>query len=90
MTSAAGQKIQVLMDTNFGQMLVELWPEIAPITVANFVKLVESGFFVIVCGDANHPEVQGSLGWAKGKGIATTDPAVIAALDPLPRKIGIL
>jgi 4-hydroxy-3-methylbut-2-enyl diphosphate reductase len=44
-------------------------------------KLAESGFFVIVFGDANHPEV---------KGIATTDEKVIAALDPLPRKLGIL
>ena len=53
-------------------------------------KLVESGFYVIVFGDANHPEVKGILGWAKGKGIATTDANVIAALNPLPRKLGIL
>ena len=53
-------------------------------------KLAESGFFVIVFGDANHPEVKGILGWAKGKGIATTDEKVIAALEPLPRKLGIL
>ncbi len=53
-------------------------------------KLAESGFFVIVFGDAQHPEVKGILGWAKGKGIATTDEKVIAALDPLPRKLGIL
>jgi len=53
-------------------------------------KLVESGFFVIVFGDANHPEVKGVLGWAKGKGLATTDEKVIAALNPLPRKLGIL
>jgi 4-hydroxy-3-methylbut-2-enyl diphosphate reductase len=53
-------------------------------------KLADSDFFVIVFGDANHPEVKGILGWAKGKGIATTDEKVIAALDPLPRKLGIL
>jgi 4-hydroxy-3-methylbut-2-enyl diphosphate reductase len=53
-------------------------------------QLAESGFFVIVFGDANHPEVKGILGWAKGKGIATTDEKVIAALNPLPRKLGIL
>ena len=53
-------------------------------------KLVEAGFFVIVFGDADHPEVKGILGWAKGKGIATTDEKVIAALNPLPRKLGIL
>ena len=53
-------------------------------------KLAGSGFFVIVFGDANHPEVKGILGWAKGKGIATTDAQVIAAIGPLPRKLGIL
>jgi 4-hydroxy-3-methylbut-2-enyl diphosphate reductase len=53
-------------------------------------KLAESGFFVIVYGDADHPEVKGILGWAKGKGLATTDANVVAALDPLPRKLGIL
>jgi 4-hydroxy-3-methylbut-2-enyl diphosphate reductase len=53
-------------------------------------KLAGSGFFVIVFGDANHPEVKGILGWAKGKGIATTAVKDIAALDPLPRKLGIL
>jgi 4-hydroxy-3-methylbut-2-en-1-yl diphosphate reductase len=53
-------------------------------------QLSESGFFVIVFGDANHPEVKGILGWAKDKGIATTDAKVIATLNPLPRKLGIL
>jgi 4-hydroxy-3-methylbut-2-enyl diphosphate reductase len=53
-------------------------------------KLAESGFFVIVYGDAEHPEVKGILGWAKGKGLATTDEKVVAALDPLPSKLGVL
>lgn len=53
-------------------------------------KLVESGFFVIVYGDANHPEVKGILGWAKGEGMATLDEKSIAILDPLPRRLGIL
>ncbi len=53
-------------------------------------KLAESGFYVIVFGDAGHPEVKGILGWAKGKGIATTNAEAIAALNPLPRKLGIL
>jgi 4-hydroxy-3-methylbut-2-en-1-yl diphosphate reductase len=52
--------------------------------------LAEADFFVIVFGDANHPEVKGILGWAKGKSIATTDASVIATLNPLPRKLGIL
>ncbi|OGO01064.1 MAG: 4-hydroxy-3-methylbut-2-enyl diphosphate reductase [Chloroflexi bacterium RBG_13_52_12] len=53
-------------------------------------KLAESDFFIIVYGDAGHPEVRGILGWAKGKGLATTDETAVAALDPLPRRLGIL
>jgi 4-hydroxy-3-methylbut-2-enyl diphosphate reductase len=53
-------------------------------------KLAESDFFVIVYGDADHPEVKGILGWAKGQGLATTDEKLVAALDPLPRRLGIL
>jgi 4-hydroxy-3-methylbut-2-enyl diphosphate reductase len=53
-------------------------------------KLAESGFFVIVYGNADHPEVKGILGWVKNRGLATTDEKAIAALDPLPRKLGIL
>jgi 4-hydroxy-3-methylbut-2-en-1-yl diphosphate reductase len=53
-------------------------------------RLAESGFFVIVYGDVDHPEVKGILGWAKGKGLATTDEKDVAALNPLPRRLGIL
>jgi 4-hydroxy-3-methylbut-2-enyl diphosphate reductase len=53
-------------------------------------KLAQSDFFVIVYGDADHPEVRGILGWAKGKGLATTDEKTVAALEPLPRRLGIL
>lgn len=53
-------------------------------------QLAESGFFVIVYGDSNHPEVKGILGWAQGKGLATTDEKAVAALKPLPPKLGIL
>ncbi|MDD4858642.1 MAG: 4-hydroxy-3-methylbut-2-enyl diphosphate reductase [Dehalococcoidales bacterium] len=53
-------------------------------------RLSEAGFFIIVYGDAEHPEVKGILGWAKGKGIATLGAQAITALDPLPRHIGIL
>jgi 4-hydroxy-3-methylbut-2-enyl diphosphate reductase len=53
-------------------------------------KLAESGFFVIVYGDADHPEVKGILGRVKGKGMATTEESVVAALGPLPRRLGVL
>jgi len=53
-------------------------------------RLAKSGFFVIIYGDAEHTEVKGVLGWAKGKGIAALDERFIANLDPLPRRLGIL
>jgi len=53
-------------------------------------RLNRAGFFVIVYGDANHPEVRGILGWANGKGVATLDMNAIAALKPLPLRVGIL
>ena len=53
-------------------------------------KLAESGFFIVIYGDANHGEVKGVLGWAKGRGIATLDEKPITNLDPLPRRLGVL
>jgi len=53
-------------------------------------KLAESGFFVIIYGDADHSEVKGILGWANGKGIATLDEKFITKFDRLPRRLGVL
>jgi 4-hydroxy-3-methylbut-2-enyl diphosphate reductase len=53
-------------------------------------KLAESGFYTIVYGDNDHPEVRGILGWAGGKGMATLDAGDIARLDGLPRRLGVL
>ena len=53
-------------------------------------RLAESGFLVVIYGDGNHPEVKGILGWAKGNGMATQDDEFIAALDRVPRRLGIL
>jgi len=53
-------------------------------------RLAESGFFVIIYGDADHTEVKGVLGWASGKGVATLDDKFIAKLDSLPRRLGVL
>lgn len=52
--------------------------------------LVRSGFFVVIYGDVNHPEVKGILAWADGKGLATLDEKSIATLNPLPRRLGVL
>jgi len=53
-------------------------------------RLAESGFFVIVYGDASHPEVKGILGWAKGRGLASLDEEAVRKLESIPRRIGIL
>jgi len=53
-------------------------------------RLAKAGFFVVIYGDIDHPEVKGILGWAGGKGMATLNEKSIAALDPLPRRLGVL
>jgi len=53
-------------------------------------RLAKAGFFVIIYGDIDHPEVKGILGWASGKGVATLDEKFMATLDHLPRHLGVL
>ena len=53
-------------------------------------RLAESGFFIIIFGEAGHPEVKGILGHARNKGLATLDSTSIGKLQPLPRRLGIL
>lgn len=52
-------------------------------------RLAKAGFFVIVYGEAEHPEVKGILGWAGGKGVATLEHD-FALTHQLPRRLGIL
>ena len=53
-------------------------------------RLAESGFYTIVYGDGDHPEVKGILGWARGRGVATLDTGEVTRLDNLPRRLGVL
>ena len=53
-------------------------------------RLAESGFFVVIYGDVNHPEVKGVLGWAKDRGVATLDEKFVTKFDYLPRRLGVL
>ena len=53
-------------------------------------RLAGSGFFVVIYGDADHPEVKGVLGWADGKGMAALDEKFITSFDALPRRLGVL
>jgi 4-hydroxy-3-methylbut-2-enyl diphosphate reductase len=53
-------------------------------------ELSEAGFFVVIFGDPDHPEVKGILGWAVGKGIAIPNSQTISELGQLPRHLGLL
>ncbi len=53
-------------------------------------RLADEGYFVIVYGDGNHPEVKGIMGWVKDKGLATTNEKDIADLAIRPKRIGVL
>lgn len=39
------QAIKVLIKTNYGPITLELWPDKTPITVENFLKYVDSGYY---------------------------------------------
>jgi 4-hydroxy-3-methylbut-2-enyl diphosphate reductase len=53
-------------------------------------RLAEAGFYTVVFGDVDHPEVKGILGWAEGRGMATLDARDLGKLKELPRKLGLL
>jgi 4-hydroxy-3-methylbut-2-en-1-yl diphosphate reductase len=53
-------------------------------------KLTDEGFFVVIFGDAQHPEVKGILGYAQGKGLATLDVTPFQNCSKLPGRLGII
>ncbi len=53
-------------------------------------RLAKASFFVIVYGDAHHPEVKGVLGRAGNNGVTSLEAKTITELRPLPRRIGVL
>ena len=53
-------------------------------------RLAQAGFWVVIYGDANHPEVEGVLGWAEGRGVATLDEGLVSGTKPLPCRLGVL
>lgn len=42
---AAGENLQVTLDTTKGKIVLQLTPDKTPLTVANFVNLVQRGFY---------------------------------------------
>ena len=51
-------------------------------------QLVDEGYFVVVYGEADHPEVKGILSWTREKGLATLTPDI--AVPAEAKKIGII
>ena len=66
---AADKEVAVLK-TSQGEMVVEFWPDVAPKTVANFIKLAKSGFYD---GTAFHRIIQGFM--IQGGDPLTKDPS---------------
>ncbi len=54
----AADKEVAVIKTAAGEMVVEFWPETAPKTVANFIKLAKSGFYD---GTAFHRIIKGFM-----------------------------
>jgi len=52
-------------------------------------KLADTGFRVIIFGEATHPEVKGLLGWAGDNAVATMKGSEVANLELTPR-LGII
>lgn len=52
--------------------------------------LSNAGFFTIIFGESEHPEIKSVLGWAKGQGIAVLDIKALKKLKELPRRLGVL
>lgn len=44
-TQTPTQKVKTVIKTTYGEIELELWPDLAPKTVANFVKLGSEGFY---------------------------------------------
>ncbi len=57
-SSAAGSTPRAIIHTNYGDMTVEFWPDVAPRTVDNFLKLSRENFYN---GTAFHRIIKGFM-----------------------------
>jgi peptidyl-prolyl cis-trans isomerase B (cyclophilin B) len=57
-TARAADKEVAVLKTSQGEMVIEFWPDVAPNTVANFIKLAKSGFYD---GTAFHRIIKGFM-----------------------------
>lgn len=69
MCITAGQKLEATITTTQGDVVVQLHPEIAPVTVNNFVILATHGYYNgLVFWDSQTWEIQGGDPLANGRG----------------------
>ncbi len=83
-----GPLVEAELSSRFSEVLNTTCPFVHRTQIAA-KRLTKAGFYVIVYGEANHPEVKGILGWANGNGVATLAHDY-AASNNLPRRIGIV
>jgi peptidyl-prolyl cis-trans isomerase A (cyclophilin A) len=81
---------QVVIETNHGNIVIELYPEKAPKTVANFLKYVDSGFYkeTIFHRVINHFMIQGGGFNADMSEKQTLAPVVNEAANSLLNEAG--
>jgi 4-hydroxy-3-methylbut-2-en-1-yl diphosphate reductase len=53
-------------------------------------RLSETGFFVVVYGEAEHPEIKGILSRLQNQGIATLDSREVEKIKPIPGHLAVL
>lgn len=83
-----GPSVEAELRARFGKVLDTTCPFVHRTQIAAR-RLTKAGFFVIVYGEAEHPEVKGILGWAGSQGVATLEHD-FALTHKLPRRLGIL
>jgi peptidyl-prolyl cis-trans isomerase B (cyclophilin B) len=75
-TTQAAYKTYAILETNFGTMVAELYPDEAPITVEHFIKLATEGFYINLPSHRMIPGFMVQLG-------KHTNPQVAAAVQPI-------
>lgn len=90
--NAVAANPQLVFETNRGNFIVELYPEKAPKTVANFMKYVESGFYkdTIFHRVINHFMIQGGGFNADMSEKQTLPPVINEAANGLQNEPGTL
>ena len=73
------KSVYVIMETNIGEIELELYNDMAPITVENFVGYVEEGFFDGLCFHRIIPEfmIQGGGFYPNGTYKTTNEPITL-------------